>query len=294
MRYSVLHRTTFTYEQIVSVSHHVLHLAPRNYQKQRCLSSTIQIEPTPTLVSEGVDYFGNTVQYVTVNEPHGRLIVAASSLVEVFAAEPLPPNLAASPSWEDLARSLQTPTSPTLEPFEFIFDSPYVVATPEIREFALESFLPARPVLEAAMALTTRIFNEFRYGGGVSDVSTPVADVLAMRQGVCQDFAHLEIACLRSLGVPARYLSGYLLTRAPAGHEKLIGTDASHAWLSVWSGNELGWIDFDPTNNLIPGIEHVTVGWGRDYGDVSPINGFIVGGGEHEVDVAVDVDALDA
>ena len=141
------------------------------------------------------------------------------------------------------------------------------------------------------MDLTGRIFHEFEYRGGVSDVSTPVREVFAMRQGVCQDFAHLEIACLRSFGLAARYVSGYLLTHPPEGKEKLVGSDASHAWLSVWSA-DAGWVDFDPTNNLIPDVEHITIGWGRDYGDVSPINGFIVGGGAHQVAVAVDVNPL--
>jgi transglutaminase-like putative cysteine protease len=138
------------------------------------------------------------------------------------------------------------------------------------------------------MDLTSRIFREFQYRGGVSDVSTPVSDVFAMRQGVCQDFAHLMIACVRSLGLAARYVSGYLLTRPPEGKEKLVGSDASHAWVSVFAG-DAGWVDFDPTNNVIPGVEHITFAWGRDYGDVSPINGFIVGGGTHQVSVAVDV-----
>ena len=139
------------------------------------------------------------------------------------------------------------------------------------------------------MDLTSRIFREFEYRGGVSDVSTPVSEVFAMRQGVCQDFAHLMIAAVRSLGLAARYVSGYLLTHPPEGKEKLVGSDASHAWVSVFAG-DLGWVDFDPTNNVIPGVEHITFAWGRDYGDVSPINGFIVGGGSHQVSVAVDVD----
>jgi transglutaminase-like putative cysteine protease len=138
------------------------------------------------------------------------------------------------------------------------------------------------------MDLTSRIYREFEYRGGVSDVSTPVRDVFAMRKGVCQDFAHLQIACLRSVGLAARYVSGYLLTHPPEGKEKLVGADASHAWLSVWCDGD-GWVDFDPTNNVIPNVEHITFGWGRDYGDVSPINGFIVGGGAHQIAVAVDV-----
>ena len=175
-----------------------------------------------------------------------------------------------------------------LDAYELVFESPYVVGDDAIRDYALQSFAPGRPILAAAMDLTSRIFREFQYRGGVSDVSTPVRDVFAMRQGVCQDFAHLMIACVRSLGLAARYVSGYLLTRPPEGKEKLVGSDASHAWVSVFAG-DAGWVDFDPTNNVIPGVEHITFAWGRDYGDVSPINGFIVGGGTHQVSVAVDV-----
>lgn len=291
MRYCVRHRTTFSYEEPVSVSHHVLHLTPRDFDRQRCLGSTIHVDPKPTLISKGADYFGNTVQYLTISEPHRQLSVEATSRVDVFGRG-ASPSLTDGPSWDDLAQSVRTLAGPTLEAYEYLFDSRYVVTTGPIGEFARESFPPGRPLLEATMDLTTRIFTQFTYRGGVSDVSTPVAEVLSMRQGVCQDFAHLQIACLRSLGLPARYVSGYLLTHPPTGHAKLVGSDASHAWLSVWSGPDAGWIDFDPTNDLMPDVEHVTVGWGRDYGDVSPINGFILGGGEHKVAVAVDVDAV--
>jgi transglutaminase-like putative cysteine protease len=290
MRYSVRHRTTFAYEQSVSVSHHVLHLTPRNFSRQTCFNSHIDVDPLPAVMSQGEDYFGNVVKYLTVNEPHHRFMVEANSVVEVIA-EREPCDLAASPSWEATARTAYEPTRAALQAFEFAFDSPYVLASPAVREFALQSFSPNRPLLEASMDLTRRIYEEFEYRGGVSDVSTPVADVLSMRQGVCQDFAHLAIACLRSLGLPARYISGYLLTHPADGKPKLVGADASHAWFSVWSG-ESRWIDFDPTNNLMPGIEHITVGWGRDYGDVSPINGFIIGGNQHQVTVAVDVNPL--
>jgi transglutaminase-like putative cysteine protease len=290
MRYSVRHRTTFAYEQSVSVSHHVLHLTPRNFARQTCFNSRIDVDPVPAVLSQGEDYFGNIVQYLTVHEPHHRFMVEANSTVEVIA-EREPCELAGSPSWEAMARTAREPTSAALQAFEFAFDSPYVLASTAVRQFALESFSPNRPLLEASMDLTRRIYEEFEYRGGVSDVSTPVADVLTMRQGVCQDFAHLAIACLRSLGLPARYISGYLLTHPAEGKPKLVGADASHAWFSVWSG-ESGWVDFDPTNNLMPGIEHITVAWGRDYGDVSPINGFIVGGNQHRVTVAVDVNPL--
>jgi transglutaminase-like putative cysteine protease len=246
------------------------------------------IDPSPAVDSQGSDYFGNPVHYLTVQEPHDQLVVEARSRIDV---QPLPASidLGASERWVETREQLAAAADDTmLQAFQFVFDSPYSVADEDVRDYALQSFVGDRPVLEAAMDLTSRIYSEFEYRGGVSDVSTPVRDVFGMRKGVCQDFAHLEIACLRSLGLAARYVSGYLRTRPPEGKEKLVGADASHAWLSVWCGSN-GWVDFDPTNNVIPNVEHITIGWGRDYGDVSPINGFIVGGGAHQVAVAVDV-----
>jgi len=288
MMYDIRHRTTFTYEDVVSVSHHVLHLSPRRHPRQRALETAMLIDPSPAVDSQGSDYFGNPVHYLTVQEPHDQLVVEARSRIDV---QPLPASidLGASERWVETRESLAAAADDTtLQAFQFVFDSPYSVADEDVRDYALQSFVGDRPVLEAAMDLTSRIYREFEYRGGVSDVSTPVRDVFDMRKGVCQDFAHLEIACLRSLGLAARYVSGYLRTRPPEGKEKLVGADASHAWLSVWCGSN-GWVDFDPTNNVIPNVEHITIGWGRDYGDVSPINGFIVGGGAHQVAVAVDV-----
>jgi transglutaminase-like putative cysteine protease len=286
--YDIRHKTTFTYEEVVSVSHHVLHLAPRRHVRQRTLETAMRISPAPAVDSEGKDYFGNPVYYLTVQEPHERLVVDATSRVEVLPMDEAL-DLTASTPWEEVGEALAGVADETLlNAYQFAFESPYSVANDEVHEYALQSFEPSRPILEAAMDLTTRIYREFEYRGGVSDVSTPVRDVFRMRKGVCQDFAHLQIACLRSVGLAARYVSGYLLTHPPAGKEKLVGSDASHAWVSVWCASD-GWVDFDPTNNLIPNVEHITVGWGRDYGDVSPINGFIVGGGAHQIAVAVDV-----
>ena len=285
MLYDIRHKTTFNYEEIVSVSHHVLHLAPRAHPRQACLVSETTVEPKPAVDSVREDYFGNPVQHLTVQKPHRTLVVDAHARVEVRpAAQPL--DLEQSAAWETVRNQLASYDA--LDAYELTFESPYAVGEDAIREYALTSFTPGRPILAAAMDLTSRIFREFEYRGGVSDVSTPVSDVFAMRQGVCQDFAHLMIAAVRSLGLAARYVSGYLLTKSPDGEEKLVGSDASHAWLSVFAG-ALGWVDFDPTNNAIPGVEHITFAWGRDYGDVSPINGFIVGGGAHQVAVAVDV-----
>jgi transglutaminase-like putative cysteine protease len=288
--YDIRHTTTFSYEEVVSVSHHVLHLTPRRHPQQTCVDSATLVEPSPAVDSVGEDYFGNPVQHLTVQQPHKLLVVDAHARVEVRSAE-CPVVLDDSAPWE-LIRD-QLADNEALAAYEYVFASPYVVGNEEIRDYALQSFEPGRPILAATMDLTGRIFREFQYRGGVSDVSTPVSEVFAMRQGVCQDFAHLQIACLRSLGLAARYVSGYLLTRPPEGKEKLVGSDASHAWVSVFAGDS-DWIDFDPTNNAIPGVEHITFAWGRDYGDVSPINGFIVGGGAHQISVAVDVSPVES
>jgi transglutaminase-like putative cysteine protease len=283
--YDVRHRTTFHYEQSVSVSQHVLHLMPRETVRQRRLDFELDCRPEPTSTSISFDYFGNWRHHLALEASHDELVIVARSHVDVQEAPSL--DEYAVPSWEDVVTLSQLhQVAPDIA--QFTFDSPYASAVPEAHAYALESFPADRPIVEAVADLTSRIFKDFEYRNGVSDISTPVREVLGTRGGVCQDFAHVEIACLRSLGLPARYVSGYLLTRPPAGEQKLVGADASHAWISVWCG-EAGWVDFDPTNNLIPRSEHVTVAWGRDYGDVSPVIGFIIGGGAHQVLVAVDV-----
>jgi len=280
--YDIRHNTTFEYEDTVSTAQHLLHLQPRNSDTQRRVMFTLTLEPQPPQWEERSDYFGNTVHHLSLQEPHDRFVVESRSRIDVRPAAT--PDLAASSPWESLTLAAGTIPLPASE---FSFSSPLIEVGSPLASYALRSFTPGRPVLDAAMDLTTRIFREFEYKGGVSDVSTPVLKVLSMRQGVCQDFAHLQIACLRSIGLAARYISGYLLTHPPEGQEKLVGSDASHAWLAVWSGER--WIEFDPTNNLIPVAEHITLAWGRDYSDVSPTTGFIVGGGGHNVTVAVDV-----
>jgi transglutaminase-like putative cysteine protease len=285
--YDVRHETRFHYGGSVSISHQLLKLKPRRSTRQNVLSSQLTVTPAPLVQRHWIDYFGNAVEFLTVQEPHRELVITSASKVEVVPGMNI--MLDFSPPWEVVAQTMQAPASQeALGAAQYCFASPYVDVHQELRDFALATFSPGRPLLEATMALTSRLYEEFTYQGGVTDVQTPVRKVLALRSGVCQDFAHLQIACLRSIGLPARYVSGYLMTHPPAGQPKLTGADESHAWLSVWCP-ELGWVDFDPTNNLIPNLEHVTVAWGRDYGDVSPVNGFIFGGGHHEVSVAVDV-----
>jgi len=292
MLYDVRHETRFQYEWPVAISHQLLKLRPRRCSRQNVLQSKLTVTPQPGVQREWHDYYGNLVEFVTVQGAHSELVVTSSSQVEVLPGMNI--MLDFSPPWEVVAGSMRNPTqAEALSACQYCFESPFIRLHPEILQFAQESFTPGRPLLAATMALTSRIYETFKYKGGVTDIYTPALDVLRHRHGVCQDFAHLQIACLRALGLPARYVSGYLLTRPPPGQAKLAGADESHAWLSVWCP-ELGWVDFDPTNNLIPNMEHVTVAWGRDYGDVSPVSGFIFGGGEHEVTVAVDVTPVTA
>lgn len=287
MIYDVRHSTKIQYEEQVSEAHHVLHLIPRSFARQRRIAATLTIEPEPSQLTVNEDYFGNVTHHLTIQEPHDSLLLESNARIEVLTGEAAV-TVGTSPAWEEIAAMLSNGQGRSIGAQQFIYDSPQVLFGRDVRDYAQASFAPGRPLLAVAMELTERIFDEFEYQGGVSDVSTPVRKVLEMRKGVCQDFAHLQIACLRSYGLAARYVSGYLLTRPPPGQQKLVGSDASHAWVSVWAG-DAGWVDFDPTNRLIPGNEHITVGWGRDYSDVSPTNGFIVGGGAHEVSVGVDV-----
>jgi len=287
MMYRVRHETRYDYSDPVSVSHHILRLTPRSFARQTCRWREISITPNPLSCVTHADYFGNGVMTFTLLEPHERLIVEATSELEVYANPP--PDLSVSPRWETVRDSLCSDHSEEgLEACQFAFDSKRSEARPELAEYASESFTPGRPLLEAAFDLTRRIYQDFRFDSSATEVSTPVETFFETRRGVCQDFSHLQIACMRSLGLPARYVSGYLRTIPPPGRVRLVGADASHAWCSAWSPGT-GWVDFDPTNNCIPSDGHITVAWGRDYGDVSPIYGVLLGGSEHTLDVGVDV-----
>lgn len=284
---NVSHRTTFRYSQSVSISHHLLHLCPRAMPRQALVRHSLMVEPPPTVSRNSTDYFGNPTAYITIEESHNELSIVARSTVDVTA--PAAIDADATPAWEQVAARLAGSTDPEdLDAYQFVFDSPQVVAGDRVRDYASPSFPPGRPVLAAAIELTHRIHADFKYAGGVTDIWTPVETVLEHRHGVCQDFAHLQIACLRAFGIPARYVSGYILTHPPPGKPRLVGADASHAWLSVCVPG-YGWVDLDPTNDKLANDEFVTVAWGRDYADVSPVNGLVVGGGHHLVEVSVDV-----
>lgn len=290
MNYAITHRTTYEYAAPVAVSHHVARLEPRQTTAQTPGTFSLKISPQPVVRKARADYFGNHLCFFSVQETHRRLDIVASSKVEVRHQEPSPPDQ--SPSWEEVGNLFRDPVAPeVIAPYQFVFDSPHVRALRELSDYARESFGRGAPLLAGALDLTRRIFEDFKYDSKATTIVTPLEEVLEKRRGVCQDFAHLSIACLRSLGLPARYVSGYLRTRPPEGKERLVGADASHAWFSVFCPRN-GWKDFDPTNNLQVSEEHITVAFGRDFSDVSPVAGILTGGGQHEVKVSVDVEEL--
>jgi transglutaminase-like putative cysteine protease len=288
--FDITHTTTYDYQSPVTVAHHLLRLAPRRLPRQLRLAHEVFFEPAATSSSNQTDYFGNEVVFVIFEGAHRRLRVTARSRVAVGAA--FIPEAAETPSWESVRGLCRRDLSvPVLEASEFTFASPLVPLDAPFADYARQSFPAQRAILDAVLDLTARIHRDFKFDATATTVATPLAQVLEERRGVCQDFAHLQIACLRALGLPARYVSGYLETMPPPGQAKLIGTDASHAWLGFFCPG-LGWIDVDPTNNILPSLQHITLALGRDYSDVNPIRGVLVGGGEHTLRVAVDVLAL--
>lgn len=287
MNYNITHRTLYDYAAPVAVSQHVARLMPRVTATQMRETFSLQIFPEPTVRKERADYFGNQLCLFSIQALHQKLEIITHSRVNVAARRPVMAE--ATPTWETVAALFRDPVSPeVVESYEFVFDSPQVRASFELADYARQSFAPGTPLLQAVADLNRRIFTDFKYAPKATTVATPLEEVLQKRRGVCQDFAHLGIAFLRSLGLPARYVSGYLRTRPPEGKPRLVGADASHAWFAVFCPGE-GWVDFDPTNNCLPGEEHITVAYGRDFGDVSPVAGIITGGGQHEVKVSVDV-----
>jgi transglutaminase-like putative cysteine protease len=291
MQYQVTHTTTYEYSEPVSLCQNLAHLTPRDVPEQQCLRTALSVAPQPAVLSDRIDYFGNPSTFFAVQEPHRELVATASHLIRL-APRPAP-DPAASPPWEEVRDRLPADRSlATLEAYQFVFGSRYTPASPELAAYALHPFAPGRPFLESVLDLTARIHHDFVYDPRATTVATPLKEVFAKRRGVCQDFAHLELACLRSLGLAARYVSGYLCTNPTHGQRRLLGADATHAWLSVWCPR-LGWVDVDPTNDLVPSDKHILLAWGRDYDDVSPIKGVILGGGQHVVQVGVEVTRMD-
>lgn len=281
--YALRHATRYRYARPVDLAAHLAHLVPRTLPHQEVAFCDIGMIPEPSWSEAGQDAFGNGVRWMFVEAPHAACSVTLEAAVAVRA--PPVPRPRMTPAWGAVAAAAQDATPGGWEAGEFVFESPLVELAPEARDYAARSFPDGRPVLEALLDLNARIFRDVAFRPGVTTVNTKVRQVLAQRAGVCQDFTHLMIAGLRALGLPARYVSGYI--RNAGGSEAFVGADQSHAWVGCWLGPELGWLDLDPTNGMVVADEHVVLGWGRDYADVSPVRGVLLGGGAHALEVSV-------
>ncbi|MBI2768763.1 MAG: transglutaminase family protein [Burkholderiales bacterium] len=290
----VVHETCYDYSPPVKTAQHMAHLKPQHNALQQVLSHQLRINPSPVQQTETTDVYGNTRAFFSLAGAHDELMVVADSVVATTA--PAAPE--SSPAWEVVRERMRYHRGAAWDPAsEFVFASPYVPRHDNFLDYARASFAPQRPLLEAAQDLMSRIHADFVYETEATDVSTPALEALEMRKGVCQDFAHIMLGCLRSLGLPARYVSGYLLTSPLPGHERLVGADASHAWVSVYLPEADGpgvWADLDPTNDRAPGEDYVTLATGRDYADVSPMRGVIHGGANHTLKVAVTVTPMES
>lgn len=285
MLYRVRHVTSYAYADAVALSRNVARLVPRSLPIQTIRSFSLRVDPEPASLRAFKDAFGNDVHTFTLDVPHKRLSITAESVLEVIQGPLLPTS---SPPWESVLLEASAP----LDVIELCFESPLIPRHLALASLGMSCFWTGRPILEAALALTHFIHSTFEYDPAATTVTTPVLEALENRHGVCQDFAQVLIGALRSLGLSARYVSGYLETTPPAGRERLVGADASHAWVELWCGANIGWVALDPTNDIVPGDRHVIVAYGRDFSDVSPVKGMILGGGHAEVSVGVDVERL--
>jgi transglutaminase-like putative cysteine protease len=290
-RYRIVHQTHYRYASTVTLSQQYLHLTPRSFPLQHTEWHRIWLDPAEDDGRDGADFFGNGTRYVALTTPHDSLLVHAESTVALHARPGLA-QIGGSPPWESVRDMMGRDRSPAaLEACRYLYASPHVTLFAGLEAYARPSFTPGRPQLDAVLDLTHRIFDDFEFDGAATDISTPLETVLHGRRGVCQDFAQLMIGCLRSIGLPARYMSGYLLTHPPPGKPRLVGADASHAWVSVFCP-VLGWVDFDPTNRCLVQHEHIVLGWGRDYSDITPLRGIVLGGGQQLLSVQVTVTPL--
>lgn len=284
--YRVSHTTLYDYKQTVRVCHNLLMLTPRSDWAGTLLSHRISVKPTPGTIRRHEDYFGNQVHAFSIEEGHRQLVVNATGKVRVKYKKVEDDKT----GWEDVQADVVAQSDPRwLEATQFRFDSPRIKSSPMFADYALQSFTPKRSILAAASELNERIYADFKYDSSATDAYTSPEEAFSLRRGVCQDFAQVQIACLRSIGLCARYVSGYLRTEPLAGQKKLIGADQSHAWVSIYCGRESGWVDMDPTNNKLCDNDHIPLAWGRDFNDVVPVRGVFLGGGHHQITVSVDV-----
>jgi len=292
VKYRIKHITEYVYSARVSHCYNIGHLIPRATERQRCRTARINVNPNVNHSAKREDYFGNTAFHFEIQRPHKKLLITSVSEVETDGQRS-GTELDIGTSFSQAQAILDSSKNAAeLAAREFILDSNMVSSTPALKDYAKSSFAANRSLLSSVKELTERIYTDFTYCPESTTVATPLEEVLKNRKGVCQDFAHLQIACLRSLGIPAKYVSGYLETLPPPGQKKLVGADATHAWVSVYLPGE-GWFEFDPTNNCLAGEQHIITAWGRDYFDVTPLRGVIFGGGANpNLKVSVDVSRL--
>ncbi len=307
--YRIVHKTEYLYDRSASLCYNEVRMLPRSFVQprlqQQCLETYVVVEPVWGDHRERVDYYGNRVLFYAIRQPHSAMSITVTSQVRVEPQPLLPADLADDTvardqaalynlSWEKASTHLRTELTPAnLEAREFVLNSPLITGFAPLATYAAPSFPKGRPLLEAAQDLMARIYHDFDFVSGATTVATPLSEVLEKRRGVCQDFAQIMVGCLRTKGLAARYVSGYIETLPPPGQEKLQGSDASHAWCAVYLPG-VGWFDFDPTNNLVPTDQHIIVGWGRDFADVTPLKGVFFGDGRHRLTVSVDVMRVEA
>jgi transglutaminase-like putative cysteine protease len=288
MKYRINHTTSYQYSSPVSVCHNILMLSPRNTDRLSVQSHKILIKPPTSKPFLRMDAFGNHVYSFSIEENHRQLTISAISRVTVAPTVLCEPDKTVP--WEIVLDELKSQTNPQwLENVRFCYESPRIYIDPVYKVYAETSFMPQRPILSTVIDLNRRIKKDFEYNTTATTVNTTTLEAFKLRKGVCQDFSHIMISCLRTMGFPARYVSGYLCTQPPPGKKKLVGADQSHAWVSVYCGMNLGWVDIDPTNDCLCSTSHIPIAWGRDYSDIVPIRGTFIGGGNHSLDVAVDV-----
>jgi len=291
MRYKIRHITEYQYQEMVSIGHNRLCLVPLNYNGQQCLSSNIKISPTPDELVYQTDFFGNTLLFISIYKDHDQLEIVSESMVDIESGANADRAFNSPIAWEEVKNQVALHNDIYADVMQYTLPSIHVPTSEAIRKFASDCFPSGATLWGGCQSLMQKIYSSLDFTPGFTTVNTPVESVLTSRKGVCQDFAHLMIACLRNLGLPARYVSGYIETIPPPGKQKLVGSDASHAWVSVYFP-EIGWVEFDPTNNLLPSHNHITVAVGRDYFDVAPIKGIIFSSGQQQIVVKVDVDRM--
>ena len=290
--YRIAHRTHYRYASMVAICQNQLRMMPRSFTRRmsglECHQVETWIDPEPTVLHEHTDYYGNRVLSFAIESLHQELTVMVNSEVTVHQTGDVLNQ--ESPAWESIVKRIKaTEDRRWLIAQEYQFDSPRITLGPTYEEYARQSFTPGRPLVEAGIELTKRIHDDFKYDVTATDVNTTTDRAFELRAGVCQDFAHVQIACLRSIGIPARYISGYLRTVPPPGEPRLVGADESHAWISMYAGDALGWLDMDPTNACPANTNHIPICLGRDYSEVTPMRGVVLGGGATKLSVSVDV-----